>query len=64
MSKDKAVEVYTKTCRSLVSTRTSSKNFAQDSRQCGSMVDKLYSLCDNHLFSSVVAGRASGKADT
>ena len=28
------------------------------------MVQKLHSVCDGHLFSSVVTGRASGKADT
>ena len=64
MSKHKAVEVYTTTCRSLVSTRASSKDFAQDGHQCGPMVGKMHSLCDGHIFSPVVAGRASGHIDS
>ena len=56
--------MYSKTCRSVVTTRTSSKDYAQDGRQCHPMVNKRHSLCNSRLFSSVVAGRASDKADT
>ena len=40
MSKNKAVEMYSKTCRSVVTTRTSCKDFAQDGRQAGRASDK------------------------
>ena len=63
MSKSKAFELYRKTCTSSVSTNITGKVFAQDSRQCGQTVSKMRSLCDGNLFSSVVAGKASGKVD-
>ena len=61
MSKDKAVEMYSKTRRSMVTTRSSREVFAQGGHQCRR---KMHSLCDGRLFSSAVAGRASDKADT
>ena len=61
MSKSKALEVYTKTCTVIRRTRITD---AQDGRQCDLAVNKLRYFCDGRLFSSVVAGRAPGKADS
>ena len=47
-----------------VSIRTSSKAFGQDGHQCSPVVRKMHSVCDSHLFSSVVAGKACDKANT
>ena len=63
MSKARAVQLYTKYCKASGGISTI-KSFTQDGRHCRPMVQKLHSVCDGHLFSSVVTGRASGKADT
>ena len=57
MSKDKAVKMCNKVCKSVVTTRSSCTDSAQD-------IHQMNSLCNGCLYSSVVAGRASDKADT
>ena len=64
MSKDKAVKLCNKVCKSVVTTSSNCKDFAQDGRQCYTAVEKTHSLCDGCLYSSVVAGSASDEADT
>ena len=63
MSKSKAFELYRKTCTPSVSTNITGKVFTQDGCQCGQTASKMRSLCDGCLFSSVVTGKAPGKAD-
>ena len=63
MSKDKAVKMCNKVSKSVVTTRSSCKDFAQDGRQCRTGTEKMHSFCDGCLYSSVVAGRAYDKAD-
>ena len=50
-------------CTSSVRTSIACSGFAQDGHQWNTPVSKLRSLCDGHLFSSVVAGRAPDKAN-